>query len=66
MFGRNCCGLEKQPNDSFKILCVILFQHLFPKAQVEVYIMVIEDDGGVLGASMTCASLALANASIPM
>jgi len=29
-------------------------------------VIVIEDDGSALAASLTCASLALANASIPM
>jgi len=48
-----------------KFLFLFLQQH-FPKAQVEVYIMVLEDDGSALAASLTCASLALANASIPM
>jgi len=40
--------------------------HHFPKAQVEIYIMIIENGGSALAASLTCASLALANASIPM
>ena len=40
--------------------------HHFPKAQVEIYLMIIENDGSALAASLTCASLALANASIPM
>ncbi|KAK4004936.1 hypothetical protein OUZ56_006663 [Daphnia magna] len=40
--------------------------HHFPKAQVEVNIMVIENDGSPLAAALTCASLALASASIPM
>ena len=49
---------------------VILFffklQHQFPKAQVEVYVLVLENDGSALAASLTCAGLALADASIPM
>ncbi|XP_046461794.1 exosome complex component MTR3-like [Daphnia pulex] len=40
--------------------------HKFPKAQVEVNVMVIENDGSPLAAALTCASLALASASIPM
>lgn len=30
------------------------------------YALVLEDDGAVLAAAITCASLALADASIPM
>lgn len=41
-------------------------QYHFPKAQVEVNVMVIENDGSALAAALTCASLALASASIPM
>jgi len=40
--------------------------HHFPKAQVEIHLMVIENDGSALAAALTCASLALASASIPM
>ena len=39
---------------------------LFPKAVVDVYVTVIEDDGGALAAAITCASLALADAGIEL
>ncbi|XP_075231689.1 exosome complex component MTR3-like [Lycorma delicatula] len=41
-------------------------RHEFPNFQVDVYALVLEDDGSVLAAAITCASLALADASIPM
>ncbi|XP_039297454.1 exosome complex component MTR3 [Nilaparvata lugens] len=41
-------------------------RHEFPNFQVDVYALVLEDDGGALAAAITCASLALADASIPM
>nr|XP_022299694.1 exosome complex component MTR3-like [Crassostrea virginica] len=40
--------------------------HKFPKAQVNVYITVLQNDGCALAASLTCASVALANAGIEM
>lgn len=45
---------------------MLLLQHHFPKAQVEVNVIVIENDGCAFAAALTCASLALANANIPM
>ncbi|WAR11742.1 EXOS6-like protein [Mya arenaria] len=39
--------------------------HKFPKAQVNIYITVLQNDG-TLAASMTCASMALADAGIEM
>ena len=47
------------------ILC-LAFQHLYPKTQIDVFVTVLENDGSVLAAAMTCASLALANASVQM
>ena len=38
----------------------------FPKAQVDIYINVLQDDGNVLASSIICASVALANAGIEM
>lgn len=38
----------------------------FPKAQVNVYVTVLQNDGSPLAASLTCASVALANAGIEM
>eukprot|EP00455_Lapot_gusevi_P000336 TRINITY_DN10157_c0_g1_i1.p1 TRINITY_DN10157_c0_g1~~TRINITY_DN10157_c0_g1_i1.p1 ORF type:complete len:280 (+),score=25.37 TRINITY_DN10157_c0_g1_i1:82-921(+) len=43
-------------------VCVLL--HKFPKNVLEVYILILQDDGGALAASLTCASLALADAGI--
>eukprot|EP01111_Echinosteliopsis_oligospora_P014833 TRINITY_DN5694_c0_g1_i1.p1 TRINITY_DN5694_c0_g1~~TRINITY_DN5694_c0_g1_i1.p1 ORF type:complete len:263 (-),score=85.13 TRINITY_DN5694_c0_g1_i1:6-794(-) len=43
----------------------IMFEK-FPKSAVEVYVLVIQNDGGALPAAITCASLALANAGIEM
>jgi len=40
--------------------------HLYPKTQIDVFVTVLENDGSVLAAAMTCASLALANASVQM
>jgi exosome complex component MTR3 len=39
---------------------------LFPKAAVDVYVTVIEDDGAALAAAIACASLALADAGIEL
>lgn len=38
----------------------------FPKSVIEAYVVVLQDDGGVLPAAITCASLALADAGIDM
>ncbi|XP_041354122.1 exosome complex component MTR3-like [Gigantopelta aegis] len=40
--------------------------HKFPKAQVNIYITVLQNDGSALAASITCASVALADAEIEM
>jgi exosome complex component MTR3 len=39
---------------------------LYPKSQIDVHVMVLEDAGSVLAAALTCAGLALADASIHM
>lgn len=44
----------------------IWFQHEFPNFQVDVYVLVLENDGSVLAAAINCAGLALADASVPM
>lgn len=44
----------------------MLFLKMYPRAVVDVYIMVLEADGGSRCASATAASLALADAGIPM
>lgn len=41
-------------------------RHEFPNFQVDIYAIVLQDDGGVLAAAITCAGLALADAGIPM
>jgi exosome complex component MTR3 len=38
----------------------------FPKSVLDVYVMVIESDGGSFGAAITSASLAIASAGIEM
>eukprot|EP00062_Callorhinchus_milii_P027298 gi/632990425/ref/XP_007884163.1/ PREDICTED: exosome complex component MTR3 [Callorhinchus milii] len=40
--------------------------HKYPRSQIEVYVMVLENDGSTLGAALTCASMALAEAGIEM
>jgi exosome complex component MTR3 len=39
---------------------------LYPKSQIDVHVIVLEDSGSVLAAALTCAGLALADASIHM
>lgn len=53
------------------ILCILyqitvfsFIQDKFPKSQIDVYVTVIEDDGGLLAACITAAGLALCHASI--
>ncbi|XP_046386853.1 exosome complex component MTR3-like [Ischnura elegans] len=41
-------------------------RHEFPNLQVDVYVLVLENDGSALAAAITCAGLALADASVPM
>lgn len=41
-------------------------RHEFPNFQVDVYALVLQNDGSALAAAVTCASLALADASVPM
>ena len=38
--------------------------HLLPKSIISVHVLVLQDDGGVLPAAVSCASLALADASL--
>ena len=40
------------------------FQHLYPKSQIDVFVTVLENDGSVLASAITCAGLAIINASI--
>lgn len=47
-------------------LMSVVCRHEFPNFQVDIFANVIQDDGSVLGAAITCAGLALADAGIPM
>ena len=40
--------------------------HLFPKAEVEVHVLILDSDGAVLGPAAMCCSLALADAAVPL
>ena len=40
------------------------FQHLYPKSQIDVFVTVLQNDGSVLASSITCAGMALIDASI--
>lgn len=40
--------------------------HKFPKAQVNIYITLLQNDGSALAAAITCASVAIADAGIEM
>ena len=42
----------------------IFFQHLYPKSQIDVFVTVLQNDGSVLASSITCAGMALIDASI--
>ncbi len=44
----------------------VILTHLFPKSQIEVYIEVLQAEGGSRVASLTAAAVALADAGIPM
>ncbi|XP_046684666.1 exosome complex component MTR3-like [Homalodisca vitripennis] len=41
-------------------------RHEFPNFQVDVYALVLQNDGSALAAAINCAGLALADASVPM
>lgn len=41
-------------------------RHEFPNFQVDIYALVLENDGSALGAAITCAGLALAHSGVPM
>jgi len=49
-----------------EVLEATVCMHLYPKTQIDVFVTVLENDGSVLAAALTAASLALANASIQM
>jgi len=62
------------PDKEEKELSMLMVQALevslrldtFPKAEVDVFALVLESNGGVLGAAITAASLALADAGVEM
>lgn len=41
-------------------------RHEFPNFQVDIYALVLENDGSALSAAITCAGVALAHAGVPM
>lgn len=41
-------------------------RHEFPNFQVDIYAIVLENDGSALSAAITCAGIALAQAGVPM
>ncbi|KAK7578154.1 hypothetical protein V9T40_010359 [Parthenolecanium corni] len=49
-----------------KALEPAVMRHQFSNFQVDVYVLVLENDGSCLAAAITCANLALANACVPM
>ena len=53
-------------NTKFKrnIHLLSLLQHLYPKSQIDVFVTVLQNEGSVLASSITCAGLALVDASI--
>lgn len=58
---------EKQNSYNLKqALEPAVCRHEFPNLQVDVYALVLENDGSALSAAITCAGLALAHAGIPM
>ena len=54
--------LRNRPGNHYQLF----FQHLYPKSQIDVHVVVLEDSGSVLASALTCAGLALADASIHM
>ncbi|GAB6028428.1 Exosome complex component MTR3 [Chamberlinius hualienensis] len=44
----------------------VICSHTFPKARVDVFIQVLQNDGGALAVAITAAGAALADAGIPM
>ena len=51
---------------TFRYIFFLIFQHLYPKSQIDVYVTILEDDGSALASSITVASLALADAAVQM
>ncbi|XP_064597592.1 exosome complex component MTR3-like [Liolophura sinensis] len=65
---------QHQQDNEEKDLSVLLLEalepavclHKFPKAQLNIYLTVLENDGSVLPAAIMCASVAIADAGIEM
>lgn len=58
---------EKQNSTILKrALESVVCRHEFPNFQVDIYVMVLENDGSALSTAITGAGLALAHAGIPM
>lgn len=75
-FAQYSCPIRRHPlSDSEALqysqllreaLTPVVCLHKFPKSTVDVFVFVLENDGGVLAASITTAGLALADAGIDM
>jgi exosome complex component RRP41 len=44
----------------------VIQTHLYPRSQIDIFVQIIQQDGGLLQASINGTSLALMNAGIPM
>lgn len=44
----------------------VIQTHLYPRSQIDIYVQVLQQDGGLLSASINAATLALINAGIPL
>jgi exosome complex component MTR3 len=71
----SCKKWRSHQPDAFEKECSLILRrslepavcrHEFPNFQVDVYVLVLENDGSALAAAITCAGLALADASVPM
>lgn len=71
----SCIQWRSHQPDAFEKECSLILRrslepavcrHEFPNFQVDVYALVLENDGSALAAAITCAALALADASVPM
>ncbi|XP_069676707.1 exosome complex component MTR3-like isoform X3 [Periplaneta americana] len=71
----SCMKWRGHQADSYEKECSLILRralepavcrHEFPNFQVDVYALVLENDGSALAAAITCAGLALADASVPM
>ena len=56
--------IDDVSKDHKKMSIFVIFQHLYPKSQIDVFVTVLQNDGSVLASSITCAGMALIDASI--